>query len=232
MLESTSLMDKKLKLVLASASPRRKELLALMGMPFETRPGHFAEPKMADQEVVDYVSALAAAKAAHVEAFPGELLLAADTIVEMDARILGKPADDDEARQTLCDLRGKAHHVYTALNLHDVSSGETLRTVCKTVVFMREWHNEEQSAYLYKGTYRDKAGGYAIQDDDFHPVERIEGCYANVMGLPLCHLYRLFEQKGLPLPQDLPEACQNHIRTSCDYYPTILQNAEWQGISG
>ena len=222
MLESHPMMAKQFKLVLASASPRRKELLALMGLPFETRPGSFVEPKQGNQNPQSYVLSLAAAKADHVPAHAGEIILSADTIVAFEDELLGKPADDTEARETLEKLRGKPHSVFTALNVSDVSAGKTLQSVCKTTVLMRPWTPEEENAYIYKGSYRDKAGGYAIQDPEFHPVERIEGCYANVMGLPLCHLYRLFGQLGLALPADLPEACQAHNNISCSFYPAVL----------
>lgn len=232
MLESFSRMDKKINLILASASPRRKELLALMGTPFETRPGNFLEPKKGHQSTRDYVLAQAKAKADHVASYPGEILLAADTIVEINDELLGKPSNDEEAEQTLSILCGKPHRVYTALVLRDVSSGESLQTVCETIVYMRDWSAEEQASYIYIGTYHDKAGGYAIQDEVFNPVERIEGCYANVMGLPLCSLCSLFEQKTLPLSDDLPEACQRYTKAKCTYYPTILQNMNCQRGTG
>ena len=222
MLESIPTMNNQLKLVLASASPRRKALLALMGLPFEVRPGTFVEPKQGHQNPQTYVLSLAAAKTDHVPARTGEIILSADTIVAFEDELLGKPADDAEARETLKKLRGKPHSVFTALNISDVSAGKTLQSVCKTTVLMREWTLDEETAYIYKGSYRDKAGGYAIQDPAFHPVERIEGCYANVMGLPLCHLYRLFAQSGLSLPTDLPKACQAHNNISCSFYPAVL----------
>lgn len=228
MLESNPTMKENFKLVLASASLRRQELLTLMGLPFEIRPGTYAEPKKGNEAVIDYVSALAAAKGQHVEAFDGEVLLSADTIVEVDGALLGKPANDDEAARTLNTLRGRAHTVYTALHLRDVSSGEVMRDVCITRVFMRDWSEEEQAAYISRGTYRDKAGGYAIQDDVFHPVERIEGCYANVMGLPLCLLHRLFEEKGLPLPDHLREACQVYTGEKCEFMPDSMKKANNQ----
>lgn len=232
MLESISTMKKQFKLVLASASPRRKELLTLMGLPFETRPGSFVEPKKGNQSTQNYVLSLAMSKAEHVLANPGEVILSADTIVDFEGELLGKPADDQEAQETLNKLRAKPHTVYTALNVHDVSRDITLQSICKTTVYMRDWTAEEQDAYIYICSYRDKAGGYAIQDPDFHPVERIEGCYANVMGLPLCHLYRLFDQLGLPLPSDLPEACQKETGTMCTYFPTILDNTAFSRAIG
>lgn len=232
MLESFSRMDKKFNLILASASSRRKDLLALMDVPFETRPGNFLEPKKGKQSTRDYVLALAMAKADHVASYHGEILLAADTIVKINNELLGKPSNDDEAEQTLSILRGNPHRVYTGLVLRDVSSGEILQTVCETIVYMRDWTPEEQATYICRGTYRDKAGGYAIQDEVFNPVARIEGCYANVMGLPLCHLCCLFEQKALPLPKNLPKACQSYTKAKCSYYSTVLKNMNCQRETG
>ncbi|HQC64036.1 MAG TPA: Maf family protein [Anaerolineaceae bacterium] len=230
MLESNPIMEEKRKLILASASPRRRELLALLGLPFDLRPGTYPEPQKGEQYALEFVRALAVAKGQNVASSPGEIIFSADTIVLIDGKVLGKPADDEDARRTLGILRGRPHDVYTAINLFEVSSGGSRCEVCKTTVHMRQWSDEEQQAYIYKGTYHDKAGGYAIQDDSFHPVERIEGCYANVMGLPLCLLYRMFKEKGLPLPANLPEACQAYTGTSCNYYPDVLHEKVLQKV--
>ena len=226
MLESFSRMDKKINLILASASSRRKDLLALMDVPFETRPGNFLEPKKGKQSTRDYVLALAMAKADHVASCHGEILLAADTIVEINNELLGKPSNDDEAEQTLSILRGNLHRVYTGLVLRDVSSGETLQTVCETIVYMRDWTPEEQATYIFRGTYRDKAGGYAIQDEVFNPVERIEGCYANVMGLPLCHILRTLRRLDIEVTENVPQRCQKTLNIQCPVYEDILSYNE------
>jgi len=225
-------MEEKQRLILASASPRRKEILSLLGLPFETRPGTFIEPKRTGQNVFDYVLDLAKAKGRHVKAKEEELILSADTLVHLNGQILGKPASDEEAHQTLAALRGRDHEVYTALFLRDVSAGKTCQSVCRTLVTMRDWSMAEAQAYICTGSYRDKAGGYAIQDDVFHPVSKIEGCYANVMGLPLCHLKGMLEVFGLYTTVNLEEACQAYTRSTCDIYSELLEHPQWECVKG
>lgn len=232
MLESTPVMNEKQRLILASASPRRKEILSLLDLPFETRPGTFIEPKRTGQGVFDYVLDLAKAKGRHVKVEEGELILSADTLVHLKGQILGKPASDEEAHQTLAALRGYDHEVYTALFLRDVSTGKACQTVCKTTVTMRDWSMTEVQTYIYTGSYRDKAGGYAIQDDVFHPVSKIEGCYANVMGLPLCHLRGMLEAFGLNSAVNSAEACQAYTQSTCDIYSEILEHPQWECVKG
>lgn len=207
------------KLILASASPRRKELLGLFGIPFETRPAHVDETQYPAEEARDYVSRLARVKSEAIEAQPGEWVLSADTTVNLDGDVIGKPVDEAEAWQILRALRGRVHQVYTAISLRDAVSGQSWDGLCRTDVTMRAYSDDEIAAYIASGESLDKAGGYAIQDETFHPVAEIAGCYANVMGLPLCQLRGLLESAGWKVPINIQLTCPDHLGNPCTCYP-------------
>jgi septum formation protein len=176
--------------VLASASPRRRELLASLGVPFTVRAADVPEPLVADVPPAAQAEALALAKARAVAADGAAVVLGADTIVVLDDRPLGKPADAREARAMLRGLRARPHEVVTGLAV--VAPDGTVRTAhAATQVHMRAYDDDEIEAYIASGDPFDKAGAYAIQHPDFRPVARVEGCYCNVIGLPLWTARRL-----------------------------------------
>jgi septum formation protein len=185
-----------MKLILASSSPRRKALIATLGIDFEIIKPHIDETQHPGEAPLDYVRRLSQEKAAAVAAQHDApaLVLAADTIVVLaadtigitaDGEILGKPADADDARAILRRLRGRAHSVCTAFTLLNITTGEHFTDVVQTRVHMRPYTDDEIDAYIATGDPFDKAGSYAIQHTGFTPVERIEGDYNNVVGLPL-----------------------------------------------
>lgn len=143
--------------------------------------------------------ALAKARAAAHALRPAEVALGADTLVVLDGRVLGKPADAAQARAMLAALRGRSHTVATGVALRD-ASGQEWGAVARTLVHLRAFADAEVERYVERGEPFDKAGGYAIQDRTFHPVERLLGCYLNVVGLPLCAVARGLETLGLPVP--------------------------------
>ena len=210
------------KLILASGSPRRNELLRLFGVPFSKQPADIDETKFESESPRQYVERMASEKGAALENLADEVVLSADTIVDLDGLVLGKPVDEDDARRILKLMRGKTHNVHTALSSHNGDQGTIASDVCLTEVTMRDYSDEEIEAYLARGDYMDKAGAYAIQDSQFNPVEKIEGCYANVMGLPLCHVYRLFRQAGLSMDVEIADLCQRYNDINCEVYPSIL----------
>ncbi|MBP7212907.1 MAG: septum formation protein Maf [Anaerolineaceae bacterium] len=212
------------KLILASNSPRRKELLALFGFPFTTSPSNTNEVKLALETPEQYVIRMAYEKGRCKRLAPDEFALSADTIVELDGEVIGKPTDEADAILILNKLRGKTHLVHTALSLHNGETDEIMRDICHTKVSMRNYSDEEIQTYLNQNNYLDKAGAYAIQDADFHPVEGIEGCYSNVMGLPLCNLYRLLQRAGFGLDIKIAERCQGYNDIKCEVYPQILMS--------
>ena len=173
--------------------------MRLLGIPFEKRPSNADETHPRDVDAVQYVQKMARQKGFAVARADGEWILSGDTIVALDGRVVGKPADEAEAFETLRALRGRAHDVYTALCLRTGTDDETVETLCATDVHMRDYSEEDLAAYVASGDYRDKAGGYAIQHQRFHPCTGVTGCYANVMGLPLCHLAVLLKSDASPM---------------------------------
>jgi MAF protein len=172
-------------LVLASASPRRQALVGLLGVPWRAAPADIDESAyLLDDALVGALS-VAAAKAREVQAAADELIVAADTLVVADGQVLGKPADAEQARSMLAQLRARAHQVLTGVALRTASDRQW-GGVVSTRVVMRDYADSEVDEYVARGEPFDKAGGYAIQDEVFRPVERLEGCYLNVVGLPLC----------------------------------------------
>jgi septum formation protein len=210
-------------ILLASNSPRRRELLALGGWPYRIQPADVDETPLPGELPAAYVLRLAESKArAAAGSWTAQLVLAADTTVVDSGSILGKPRHAAEAREMLLRLRGRSHQVFTALAVLP-ASGERMSTdLCVTDVPMRAYSEAEIEAYVASGDPLDKAGAYAIQHDGFHPVESLAGCYANVVGLPLCHLANKLFKLGLPVRADLPHACQTALGYSCPVYQQIF----------
>jgi septum formation protein len=192
------------RLILASASPRRQELLARLGLLFEVRPSGIEEPLPADIPARALATALARAKAADVAdrlrggAEAPAVIVGADTLVVLDGRPLGKPASRHDARRMLRALRGRTHEVVTAVVVReaDAAGRELTETVVSRVV-MRAYTDEEIDAYVATGEPDDKAGAYAVQGAGGRLVRRVEGCYTNVVGLPLTTTARLLRAFGL-----------------------------------
>jgi septum formation protein len=172
-------------LILASASPRRRELLAALGLPFDVRPVDVDETPPG-LTAIEAVRAIALRKAEAAGALPAAaLVLVADTIVVLDGAVLGKPRDAADAATMLRALSGRAHEVYTAVVAVDAASGKRAIAAPCTSVIVRPLTDGEIARSIAAGTPFDKAGAYAIQDEQLRPVERFAGCYCNVMGLPL-----------------------------------------------
>lgn len=216
--------------MLASQSPRRRELLELLGLPFDVTLANVAEAPLADEAPAVLAARLSRVKAytAHLQRVgcgttcPGEIIVACDTVVALDDDILGKPPDPTGAIAMLRRLRGRSHAVYTAVTLLRTATGRALTDVVRTEVAMRSYSDAEIAAYVASGNPMDKAGAYAIQHPGFHPVAELEGCYANVMGLPLCHLTRCLHTWGTGPPLDVPAVCQAHTARACEVHATIL----------
>ena len=186
-------------LILASASPRRRELLGYFDIPFAVipAPGPEKAPDGADAERT--VMVLSLQKARQVAGtHPGALVIGADTVVEVDGTILGKPRDPADARRMLRLLSGREHRVWTGVSL--VRDGAFQRTrTAMTRVFFREMSDAEIDAYIATGEPMDKAGAYGYQGRAGMYVERIEGDFFNVVGLPLCLLGQMLRETGVEL---------------------------------
>jgi len=212
-------------LILASGSPRRRELLSLLGLPFVVRPADVPELNHVGESPQQMVLRLSQDKArAAVAQAQGGLIVAADTTVALDGRVVGKPVDVAEAEAILRALRARQHTVLSGVTLLDPISGWTCSEVAESTVWMRTYNDQEIAAYVASGDPLDKAGAYAIQYLDFAPVARIEGCYSNVMGLPLCHLYRLLREGGFAPPPTPVAACNRAHRRTCDVSSAILSH--------
>lgn len=187
------------RLILASGSPRRRELLNLLGIPFEVRPVDLDETPHPGEDPIVYVERLAREKAA-AQAQPGELVLAADTTVFLDGEILGKPEDPEDARRMLRRLSARTHQVATGVALHDPATTRTVSHVDRTPVTFRALEPHEIDWYVATGEPMDKAGAYAIQGAAGLFITHIEGVPSNVVGLPLPTVGRLFEELGIGWP--------------------------------
>jgi septum formation protein len=175
-------------LVLASQSPRRAEILRQAGIPFLVRAAPVDETPLAEETPEDYVRRLAEAKARAVAARPGEIVLGADTTVVVDREMLGKPADAAGARRMLTLLSGRRHEVMTGICLR--RGDEQILDRAVTAVWFAPLSAWEIDAYVATGEPMDKAGAYAVQGAASKFIPRIEGCYFNVVGLPIALVYR------------------------------------------
>jgi 23S rRNA (uracil1939-C5)-methyltransferase len=202
------------QLVLASASPRRHEILGRLGLEFDPAPNDAKEPAARpDQEPVDVAVERALIKARASAALrESGTVVGADTVVELDGEVLGKPVDADDARRMLMALRNREHRVITGVALIDAATGDERTSFRASRVLMRDYGDDEIESYIASGDPFDKAGSYAVQHEGFAPAAEVRGCYLNVVGLPVCTLLKEAERFGLrlkPAP-DLPWAALSH----------------------
>ena len=189
-------------ILLASASPRRRQLLSLLGIPYEVTISPVDEDTLQAQyhgPINGLAQWLAEQKALGVHTLSttaGRLVITADTTVLLDGNVLGKPRDAAHARELLLSLRDRWHHVTTGVAVSRTRDGKLhMRSAsCTTPVLMRPYSEEEIMAYIATGDPLDKAGSYGIQHPSFQPTARIHGCYLNVVGLPLCTLVNLLAE--------------------------------------
>ncbi len=217
-----------LKITLASNSPRRRQLLGWLGIDFVSQPADIDESPLPGEAPRPYVLRLAEGKArtAALQQPAANLVLAADTIVADGSALLGKPAGAAGAREMLSALRGRVHQVHTALALLEPQSGRLQTELCSTDVPMREYSDGEMDAYIASGDPLDKAGAYAIQNAAFHPVEHFSGCYASVMGLPMCHLLRALRRQGDAPAVDVARICRENLKYDCPITEAVLRGEE------
>jgi nucleoside triphosphate pyrophosphatase len=199
---------------LASSSPRRIQLLRLLQIPFES-----SAPDVDEQRAASPARAKAAAVAR-----PGEVTVAADTVVALDGEAIGKPTDDSHAVAVLATLSGREHEVRTELVVV-APSGARRQFAVRSRVTFRELSLRRIERYVSTGEPLDKAGAYAIQGEGRRLVESYDGCLANITGLPLCHLYFALRAVGV-VPRERPEiVCQAHFGFVCP----VWRKAQRQG---
>jgi septum formation protein len=220
-LESFSVTEKP-TLILASNSARRRQLLALAGWKFNVSAADVDESQQPNESPANYVLRLAEKKARAIHADADQIVLAADTTVVDGLDILGKPADAAEATAMLKRLRGHTHQVYSGVALLRQSDGLLLKDLCVTDVPMRDYSDEEIRAYVATGDPLDKAGAYAIQHPQFSPVASMDGCYASVMGLPMCHVILQMRKMNIQVNTDFFASCETLLEYQCPVSNAIL----------
>ncbi len=185
------------RLILASKSPRRSELLRQLGLEFEVVPSGLKEEFVRGESPQEHVTRLAQAKAEDVaNRYPEHWVIAADTIVYIGGSILGKPDNRQEALEMLCCLSGQEHGVLTGFSVCHLRKGRTDKEAVQTAVRMKNLTSAEMEWYVRTGEPFDKAGGYAIQGAGSFMIESIRGSYTNVVGLPLCELIQMLNRLG------------------------------------
>lgn len=203
-------------LILASGSPRRRELLQRLGVRFEVASADIDETQRPDEPPAALVQRLAQEKALAVAVRrPGRAVLAADTIVVLDGEVLGKPADAAEAAAMLRRLAGRPHIVWSALYAWQPAANRAASALNQSQVWMRAYTDHEIAAYVASGDPLDKAGAYAIQHPGFAPVARIDGCYSGVMGFPLGDVAQVLRAIGVAVPGQAAIACQPQLGLCC-----------------
>ena len=189
-----------MQLILASASPRRKELLSLFGIPFVIRVADIDETMDPDKAPFDEVARVSRCKAMAVDAQPGDVVIAADTIVVCEGKVLGKPKDKEEAARMLNLLSGRDHQVMTGCTVLRGGLAETFTDV--TDLHFRPLGEKEIDRYIASGEPMDKAGAYGIQGGAALFCEKMNGDYYNVMGLPVCRLWQTLRRVAPELMED------------------------------
>lgn len=214
--------------ILASNSPRRKALLRNLIDNFMIVNPDVEETRHKGETPQDYVLRISEDKARAarnmIHSSPGSdwVIIAADTIVVDGDQILGKPADESQAKQMLTELRGRTHTVHSGLAVFDLAREEIQTRVVSSKVFMRKYTEEEVNVYVASGDPLDKAGAYAIQNHHFDPAPDFNDCFANVMGLPLCHLAVLLHEMDCPGQFGVAERCQESNQYQCPIFSGIL----------
>jgi septum formation protein len=187
-------------IILASGSPRRRQLLEQIGLTFTVAPAHVDERIVPGETPEEHVLRLARDKALAVIGHSANgIIIAADTIVVLHDAVLGKPADRSDAVRMLTLLSGNAHRVITGLYVIQPAKGRSEMRIAVTTVWFRRMRAEEIAAYADSGEPLDKAGAYGIQEKGALFVDHIDGCYFNVVGLPLALLGECLEVLGVPL---------------------------------
>ena len=203
-------------LVLASSSPRRRDLLTRLGVVFEALAADVNEDAYAGEEPEALARRLSQAKAwAVAQRRPSALILASDTVVARQGELLGKPLDAHDAARMLRILRNTDHLVITAVTGLDAGRGREITLVSTSTVWMRNYDDNELTAYIASGDPLDKAGAYAIQHPVFDPVAHLDGCYSGVMGFPLGHVVQVLTALGITVPGSVPLACQGWRGVCC-----------------
>ncbi|NIO09034.1 MAG: septum formation protein Maf [Deltaproteobacteria bacterium] len=193
-----------MRLILASTSPRRREILALLGLPFDVISPQFDESVLDHRPIHEEVLDFALGKAQSVaQSHPDSMVIGSDTMILIDGQKIGKPVNMSDAKKILRTLGGKTHKVVTSIAILDNLGGPGLRTVEEVSVVMRDYSDKEVDDYLSRDESLDKAGAYSIQGEGRALIESIDGDYLTAVGLPLMPVARYLRKRGLSFPLDL-----------------------------
>jgi septum formation protein len=195
-----------MRLILASTSPRRREILALLGLPFEVIAPSYDERALPDRSVEDEVLDFALGKAESVARYlPGSIVIGSDTMILIDGKKIGKPDGTSDAKAMLRSLSGKTHRIFTSVAILDGLGGPGLRLVEKVSVKMSDYSEAEVERYLAAGESLDKAGAYSIQGRGRGLIEAIDGDYLAAVGLPLKPIAGYLKSRGIAVPVDVEQ---------------------------
>lgn len=190
-----------MRLILASTSPRRREILALLGLPFDVIQPDFEETLSSLRSIEEEVIEFAVGKAQSVaRQNPQAIVIGSDTMISLDGAKIGKPRDLSDARATLVNLAGRTHFIYTSVAIIDGSGGSGLKVIEKVTVRMRDFSDAAAEDYLACGESLDKAGAYSIQGEGRQLIASIEGDYLAAVGLPLKAIAKYLKDRGIAVP--------------------------------
>ena len=203
-------------LILASRSPRRRQLLASLGVDFDVHTADIDESQRPGESPDSLVQRLAREKVQAVAVQrPNCVVLGADTVVVLDGQVLGKPVDAADATAMLRGLRGRDHQVLSAVYACDETHGLAAGALSETLVTMRAYEDAEIAAYVASGDPIDKAGAYAIQHREFAPAAAIDGCFSGVMGFPLADVAEVLRAVGVAVDGEIVAACEPFSGRCC-----------------
>ena len=199
-----------MRLILASTSPRRREILELLGLPFEVIAPGFDELASSDRPIEDEVLDFALGKAASVARYnPNSIVIGSDTMILINAKKVGKPDGIADAKQILRSLSGKTHRIFTSVAIVDGSGGPGLRMVEEVSVKMRDYSEKEIEDYLSCNESLDKAGAYSIQGRGRALIESIDGDYLTAVGLPLKPIADYLKSRGISVSLNVEKLCSD-----------------------
>ena len=217
----------KFRLILASGSPRRQELMGLLEVPFEVWVPEVEERPQPGDVPAEVPQRFSRLKAKWVAREAGEgVVVAADTVVVHKGDILGKPRDASDACAMLRRLQGEGHLVLSGVTVMEAATGKVITDLCESKVWLRSMEDGEIEAYVASGDPLDKAAAYAIQNVEFAPVAQVVGCPANVMGLPMCHVVRNLRRLGMTLPPTPPTRCEIRYGYACALTEYVMPGDE------
>lgn len=200
----TSPFRSRREIILASTSPRRKEILSLLGLPFRAVPPPFEEILSEKRSIAEEVTSFAEGKARSVmDEFPDSVIIGSDTLIECEGKKVGKPRDPEDAKQILRRLSGRSHRIWTAVSLIDLQQPSVETTIETIQVVMRPMDEVEINCYVATGEPIDKAGAYSLQGEGRRFIERLEGDYLAAVGLPLKPIAAFLKSHEIQLPLDL-----------------------------